>query len=333
LGNEIYVGGKGRLLPPPGYVPVIKSETVAPNGKKLIIYEPPPKLTPRALGGPAIDHAKGKDARLALFEWMRSGESPTFARSFVNRVWAHYFGVGIVHPVDDFSLANPPTNARLLDALAKDFVASKYDIRKLERTILLSRTYQLASAMNDTNKLDRNNFSHAYLRPMLAEVVVDVIGDATGRHDDFGVDAPKGKRAIEVASVRLVDTDLAYVLRTFGRPDRTLACDCERTAEPSLSQTLYRLADPAVMAKVGVAVVKVKGKAPPKEGRLARLLKSDKSDEEALEELFLATLTRPPSKAEREHFAEYRKARKDREEALTDVLLALLNTREFILNH
>src|SRR5947208_15253070 len=113
----------------------------------------------------------GEYARAKRADCMAKLDSPFFARIFVNRVWAHYFGVGLVHPVDDFSLANPPTNARLLDALAADFVASGYDIRRLERTILLSRTYQLGSEPNETNKHDKNNFAHAYIRPLMAEQV------------------------------------------------------------------------------------------------------------------------------------------------------------------
>src|SRR5207249_3106319 len=137
-------------------------------------------LPPKALGGPEIKVDPGKDPRAALFEWMRSPENPFFARSFVNRVWGHYFGVGIVDPVDNFSLANPPSNEKLLDALAQDFIAHEYDIRHLERTILTSRTYQLSSDTNTSNRLDRNNYSHGYVRPMMAEVVVDVLNTALG---------------------------------------------------------------------------------------------------------------------------------------------------------
>jgi hypothetical protein len=363
--TEVYVGGKGRELPPPDWVPIIKEIIIGRNGKKqVVLMSPPPRLLPRALGGPIIPvekgkAEKGKDPRLSLFEWMRSPDNAFFARSFVNRVWGHYFGVGIVDPVDDFSQANPPSNARLLDALAKDFVDSGYDIRRLERTILLSRTYQLSSTMNATNRLDRSNFSHSYLRPLLAEVVVDALGDATGLPDDFGKDAPPGRRAIEVGAVRLLSADLSYALRTFGRPDRAVACDCERGTGPSLAQTLYRMADPVVVQKVGAFVVesRVKGKvgAPP-EGRLAKLLKSKKSTEEVVEELFLATLSRFPTEAERKHLAAHRAAwraraearaptatltpearqardRKEREAVCADALWALLNTREFILNH
>src|SRR4029077_886049 len=124
----------------------------------------------KALGGPEIKFENSKDARVALFDWLKSPDNPFFARSFVNRVWGHYFGVGIVQPVDDFSQANPPSNPKLLDALAKDFIEHKFDLRQIERTILNSRTYQLTFKPNVTNELDRDNFSHAFIRPMMAEV-------------------------------------------------------------------------------------------------------------------------------------------------------------------
>src|SRR2546427_455024 len=137
-------------------------------------------LLPKALGGPVINARKGEDARSILFDWLHAPDNPFFARSFANRVWGHYFGVGIVDPVDNFALANPPSNDRLLDALAKDFVAHHYDIRQLERAILNSRAYQLSHSTNASNRHDRNNYSHAYLRPMMAEVVLDVINSALG---------------------------------------------------------------------------------------------------------------------------------------------------------
>ncbi len=400
--NEVYVGGKGRSLPPPDFVPVVTKVVVgAKNKKQLKLLAPPPRLPAKALGGPAIPTDDGRDAREALFEWLRSPDNPYFARSFVNRVWGHYFGVGIVDPVDNFSLANPPSNPRLLDALAKDFIDHKYDIRRLERAVLNSRTYQLASEMNATNKLDRNNYAHAYLRPMLAEVVVDVVNAALGVTENYSADAPPGSRAIEVASTRIANPDLAFAFRIFGRPDRNLPCDCERTLEPALPQTLYLMTDRTVLDKIRAAVLtpevqaKVKGKKgvpaakgkkappakgkgkkpapakkgkgvvvkgkgkgtlPPQDGRLARLLKSGKDDNQVLEELFLATLSRFPTEAEKKYFADYRAARpaaapadpdespkekkrrelagrSEREQVFADALWALINTREFILNH
>ena len=139
------------------------------NGMEALLRHPDTNrpLPPRALGGPEIPLVEGADPREALFQWMRSPDNPFFARSFVNRVWGHYFGVGLVDPVDNFSLANPPSNEKLLDALARDFIASKFDIRRLERTVLNARVYQLSSAMNETNRLDRNNYSHSFLRQKL----------------------------------------------------------------------------------------------------------------------------------------------------------------------
>jgi hypothetical protein len=367
--NEVYIGGKGRALPDPDFMPVVKQVTF--NAKKKarqVLLYPPTPLPAKALGGPVIRVEKDKDAREALFTWLHDPDNPYFARSFVNRVWGHYFGIGLVDPVDQFSLANPPSNARLLDALARDFVRHKYDIRRLERTILNARVYQLSSTMNETNKRDRNNYSHSFVRPLMAEVVLDILSSALGVPDDFGPDAPAGSRAIEVGPSRVVNPALAHAFRVFGRPDRNLACDCERDMEPALAQTLYRMTDPLVLQKLGTRVVaaRVKGKATAKakgkpaaaslpEGRLAKLLKSTRTDGEVLDELFLATLTRYPSSAEKKHFAEYRAARKaagtnaadttrqknlqaqalrkERAAAFADALWALINTREFILNH
>src|SRR5262249_3099441 len=147
-------------------------------------------LPARALGGPEIKGKPGEDPRVALFDWMRLPDNPFFARSFVNRVWGHYLGVGLVDPVDNFSLANPPSNPKLLDALAKDFVEHRYDIRHLERAILNSCVYQLSSETNAANRLDRRNYAHGYVRPMMAEVVVDVLDAALGVKEKFGPEAP-----------------------------------------------------------------------------------------------------------------------------------------------
>jgi hypothetical protein len=279
-------------------------------------------LPAKALGGPPIKVEKGKDARVELFQWLRAPDNPFFARSIVNRVWGHYFGVGIVDPVDDFSLANPPTNAKLLDALTKDFIEHKYDLRYLEQTILNSRVYQLSSSTNATNKYDRNNYSHAYLRPMMAEVVVDVLNSALGTTENFGPEAPTGCRAIEVGASRVQNPTIAYAFRTFGRPPRTSACDCERAMEPALPQKLFLMTDPALQAKFTA----------PK-GRLKELLDARKSDGVTLDELFLATLSRLPTEADRKWFEDYRKPEKDRQAAFSGALWALINTREFILNH
>jgi hypothetical protein len=227
--------------------------------------------------------------------------------------------------VDDFSLANPPSNPKLLDALAKEFVEGRFDIRRLERTVLNSRAYQLSSAVNPTNRFDKNNYSHAYVRPLMAEVMVDMLNAALGSEEKFGPEAPAGAHAIEVGATR-VNTQVAYAFRIFGRPPRSTACDCERGMEPGLVQKLYLLADPAVLGKLQVS------KGSPR-GRLQSVLETHKDDSAALEELFLATVSRLPTADERSAFAAHRQAQPNREAAFTDVLWALVNTTEFALNH
>jgi len=157
---------------------------------------------------------------------------------------------------------------------------------------------------------------------MMAEVVLDTLNSALGVTENLGADAPAGSRAIEVGSTRLQSQSLAHVLRIFGRPPRSSACDCQRGMDPALPQTLYRMTDPSVLDKL---------KSPA--GRLQQLLRSDKTDDAILEDLFLATLSRLPTDKEKKHFADYRTKRPDRQAAFTDTLWALINTREFILNH
>jgi hypothetical protein len=286
-------------------------------------------LSPKAPAGPEFKFEKGKDARAELHEWLRSPDNPFFARSFVNRIWAQYFGMGLVDPVDDFSQANPPSNARLLDALAKDFVDRKYDIRHIERTILMSRTYQNSSTPNETNRFDKVNFARSYVRPMLAEVVVDVVNDALGTSETFsqgpntGMKALDGKRITEIGSSQLNNPGLTYALRIFGRPPRTTACDCERAMEPALPQTLFRMTDQGLLQKMKLPTNRVN----------SLVQDRNKTDDQVFEELFLATLGRFPKADEIATFKEHRATTNDRGAAFTDVVWALINTREFILNH
>jgi hypothetical protein len=299
--REVFVGGKpGNLTDP---------NTSRP-------------LPPKALGGPEITAGKGADPRVALFEWMRTPDNPFFARSFANRIWGHYFGVGIVQPVDDFSLANPPSNEKLLSVLGREFVSHHYDIRALERIILNSRTYQLSHVPNATNRFDKINFGRAYIRPLMAEVVVDMLDDALGTPETFGPEVAAKARAIEVGASRVQNGAVAYAFRIFGRPPRTTACDCERAMEPGLPQKLFLMADPAMLAKLKTA-----------EDRIRKMLKAKTSDEEMLEDLFLSTLSRLPSEKDRETFARAKKESRDTPALWTDTLWALVNTTEFIFNH
>lgn len=280
-------------------------------------------LNPKALGGRELPLEKEKDVRVGLFEWMRDENNPFFARSFVNRLWGHYFGIGIVHPVDDFSLANPSSNDKLLDAMAKKFVESGYDIRKMEKEILMSRTYQTSSSVNETNKWDNRNYSHAYVRPMMAEVVLDVINTALGTKDNYGRDAPPNSRAIEVGGTTISSSTLREAFRVFGRTPRSVACDCERSTEPTVSYKLYLMADTTLQQKLD-----------PRRNRLKDLIRDkNRTDESIIEELFLCTLSRFPTKDEMKLAKEHIASKGDRTKGLADTLWALINTNEFIFNH
>jgi hypothetical protein len=275
-------------------------------------------LPAKALGGPEV--ALEGDARVRLFDWLAEPDNPYFARAFVNRIWAHYFGVGLVMPVDNFSAANPPSNEPLLDALAKDFVEHRFDIHRVGRVILNSHTYQLSSRPNATNAEDRGNYARAYSRRLMAEVVADALDAALGVAEDFGAGLPSGCRAIEVAPNRVQNEHLAMIFRTFGRPARTATCDCERSAEPAVPQTLFLMSDPILLKKLTT-------------GRLPKLLAEKSTDGEVIEELFLATLSRLPDERETKAALGHVAGKKDRTRAFADVLWALINTREFILNH
>jgi hypothetical protein len=315
-------GAKTPPLPP---LPLVREVFVGTGGGRNGALPHPDTnrpLPPKALGGPEITPVAGQDSRAGLFEWLHTPDNPYFARSFANRVWGHYFGQGIVHPVDDFSLANPPSNEKLLDALAADFVAGKFDLKALERTILQSRTYQLSRVPNETNRYDRVNYAHSYVRPLMAEVVVDALNEALGVKENFGPEVPAGCHAIEVGSSRVQNGSVAYAFRIFGRPPRTTACDCERAMGPGLPQKLFLMADPAMKAKLDDP-----------RNRLRTLLSTKKTDDEVLDELFLATLTRFPTSKERSAFAVVRKDAANRQAAFTDALWALCNTPEFVFNH
>jgi len=252
-----------------------------------------------------------------------ASDNPYFARAIVNRLWGHYLGVGIVNPVDDFNAANPPSNPQLLDWLARDFIDSGFDLKHLHRRILSSRTYQLSWRVSDSNRLDERNFSHALLRRMPAEVVLDAINQVTGSWDDFGSsNAPKGTRAINLAPSRLRGGGPEYALSIFGRPLRTQTCDCERSIETGLAQAMYLLNDEAVNTKINK-----------KDGKLEQLMEQIPDDRALVEELYLSTLSRYPRDEEMLSSLEFLKKAESRRQGAQDLLWSLLNLREFVFNH
>jgi len=294
-------------------------EVYLENGKDRYLPDPATgkPLTPRPPGGPALDEAN--DPREGLVAWMVSRENPYFARNFVNRVWQHYFGRGLVESADEFSDARPPDFPELLDTLAAEFLRGGYDIRQLERLVLSSQTYQRSCVPNDTNPEDESGLARFRRRRPMAEVVADLLHDACGVSPDYAPDAPAGARAVEVASNQPRNALLRRIAKAFGRPARRQLCDCERRSEPVLAESLLLMSDPAILDLA-------------RRGRVAQLAKSKASDAAAVDELYLAVLSRLPNAFERAGPLDYL-AKQERRAGLEGLLWALFNTREFILVH
>ncbi|MEY4246229.1 MAG: hypothetical protein RLZZ245_3814 [Verrucomicrobiota bacterium] len=275
-------------------------------------------MIPKFLGGPKPD-LTGKSRRQAVAEWLASPDNPWFAKNVVNIVWAHFNGVGIVEPVDDVRVSNPPSNPELLDALADKFVTYQYDFKKIVRDICTSRTYQLSTRTNESNSTDNRNFSHAMIRRVRAEVLLDCISQVTSTPNKFK-GLPLGARAVQIADGNTSN----YFLSTFGRATRATVCSCEVKMEPNLSQALHLLNGDTTQQRI-------------RQGKLVEiLLIQKKSPQEIIETLYLTTLSRPPTDAEREKLLAAVGERKEApmiRETLEDIFWALLNSREFIFNH
>jgi mono/diheme cytochrome c family protein len=273
-------------------------------------------MPPKFLGGPSPE-LKGKSRREALAEWLASPDNPWFAKNVANIVWAHFLGVGIVDPVDDMRVSNPPSNPELLDALAKKFIADNYDLKKLVRDICNSRTYQLSTRTNETNITDNRNFSHAMVRRVRAEVLLDCISRVTATPNKFK-GLPVGARAVQIADGNTTN----YFLTTFGRATRATVCSCEVKMEPNLSQALHLLNGDTTQQRI-------------RQGKLVEnLLEAKKEPKEIIRTLYLTALSREPVEMEMEKLlATVQADPKARREALEDIFWALLNSKEFIFNH
>jgi hypothetical protein len=275
-------------------------------------------LPPRFLGGPVAPLRPDEDRREALARWLTAADNPYFARAAVNRIWYHLFGRGIVEPVDDFRSTNPPANEELLDALAAEFVRHGFDRKHLIRTILASRTYQLSSAPAPGNADDQRYFSHARVRLLQAEQLLDAVAAACGSSEKFA-GFPAGTPA-----VALPDGETKHpFLEAFGRPARAMACECERDTDTNLGQALHLVGGRTVQNLVHAPA-----------GRAARLTASALSDEAVIEELFLASLSRRPSAEEVRLLSDrLSRAGSRRRQAIEDVLWALVNHDEFLFQH
>jgi hypothetical protein len=274
-------------------------------------------MKPKALGGPVLDDPVTKDRRVRLASWLASPGNPFFAKSLVNRIWFHLIGRGIVEPVDDFRDSNPSSNDALLEGLTADFVKNGYDLKKLIRSILHSRTYQLSAATNPLNADDGLYFSHAQTRLLPAEVLLDAISTVTATTTSFD-GLPQGARATQIPDGKMENP----FLKTFGRPARELACECERESDSNLSQALQL---------IGGATVN--GKLRDDNGRMARLAKAGRSPEQVTRELYMVALCRDPSPTELAAATKHLTAAKDFRQGVEDLGWVLINSKEFLFRH
>jgi hypothetical protein len=304
------LGRKSFGQPPPYFA----SATVTSGEKNPLTGKAP---EPKYPDGPEPKFTAEDDPRHALVDWMAKPDNPFFARTLANRMWGHFLGRGLYHEVDDLRDTNPPSNPELLDALAKDFVAHKFDVKHVIRTIVNSRVYQLSSEPTDFNKYDRQNFARYYARRLPAEVFLDAVNQSAGA---------KGGFAGVSTSARAVDLPHegfgSYFLDTFDRPKRVTACECERSTGATLAQVLLLANSEEIENKLSAG-----------DGRVAKLVKDKKPVAEAVDELYLTALGRRPTAEEAKRTAEHVAKQASVQQGLEDVLWAILNSKEFMFNH
>jgi hypothetical protein len=275
----------------------------------------------KALDGGPVQAGPEEDPREKLVAWMTDAKNPFFAKAVANRYWAHFFGRGIVDPLDDMRVTNPPSNPELIDALAKDLVDSKYSLKHLIGTICKSRTYQLASTPNEFNKHDKQNYARYYPRRLSAEVLFDAVCQVTNSPTPFGglpQDKHAPKRAIQLPD----ETFTTYFLDVFGRPQRISACECERVSEANLAQALHLLNSDEVQGKLAAA-----------NARPDLLVKDKRQDAEKLQELFLWAFAHEADAAQLQAALDHvNKNATNKKAAYENILWALINTKEFVFN-
>lgn len=303
IGRKAAPGGGQKIFPQPG------SDLNHPRTGESV--------SPAGLGAAPPDLTDSYDRRVQLADWVVAKENPWFARMIVNRLWAHYFGRGLVEPIDDLRATNPATNEPLMNALASHLIEHDYDLRELTFTMLSSRTYQLSARTHPQNAADIQNYSHAAWRPLPAEVLLDANCQATGIAEQFN-GWPEGYRAIQIWDNRMP----SYFFKVFGRPQRVSVCECERGNEPSISQALHLMNSPESVRRIRH-----------RDGVCAQLASSDDEPAKIIERLYLCTLSRFPTQRETQLMLQAFQHSRTRRQAVEDIMWALLNTREFVFNH
>lgn len=302
-------------------------------------------IPPQLPGQPATKPQPEHDRRQSLATWLTQPDNPFFAKALVNRVWFHLHGRGIVEPVDDFRDSNPSANDALLTALAQDFVAHGFRLKPLIRRIVTSRTYQLSPATTSSNQADQRYFSHRFIRPLPAEVLLDAICHVTGVPEPFEIandytigipqgslKLPPGTRAVQLPVndiVTLINTSSKYVryeshafLRAFGQPSRTQTCECDREQHFGRKQALELSIGEMTSSRLAR-----------EDNRLGRLLAAGRSDEEILRTLYLCALSRSPAKNTTASLLKHVSDSPHRRQAWEDILWTILNSQEFIYQH
>jgi hypothetical protein len=287
---------------------------------------------PAPLDGDPIDPSSPVDRREYLASWMTSPDNPYFTKAIVNRVWANFFGVGLVQPIDDLRISNPASNPELFDALAEYVREKKFNLKDLMREILLSKTYALSSVVNESNKNDKRFFSHYYPKRLMAEVLHDAVCQATAVPTTFneiefpGADSaktdfyPAGTKAIQLYDSAVMN----YFLKSFGRNQRRITCECERSDESSVVQVLHLSNGKTVNEKLASD-----------KGIVAQWMSGTWAPADIVEQAYWRSVSRPPTVEERNRLVSELEAipAEERRTALEDLLWSLLSSREFIFNH
>lgn len=305
FGNDtiVYVRDDGEVVNPA----TGKVAPPAPLGLHLTALEKKGQYNPDARG----------DRRGILADWITSPQNPWFARNWANRYWAYLMGTGLVNPIDDLRVTNPPTNPQLLDLLARSLIQYHFNIKHFLRVLCLTRTYQRSSEATLQNAKDTLFFTHYVPRRLPAEVLADAIDKACGTTPHYP-GLPAGVRAVDLPDSN-VGSDF---LNVFGKPQRLTSCECERTDKPNLSQALELMNGNDINNKVNSS-----------EGRISELIKEGASDNTIINELYLSTLGRLPTPRERNIILGALVFCEHREHVFQDVLATLLSTKEFLFNH
>jgi hypothetical protein len=301
---------------------------VASEARELYVYDdpnaPPAKhlltgaLMPAKFLGGASPDVKGKDPREALAEWLTAKDNPLFRQNMANRIWANFFGRGIVDPVDDVRISNPPSNRELLEALGQHLADYDFDAKKLMRDICNSRTYQLSSDANASNKDDDQMFSHAHLRRLRADVLLDTIAQVTNTPSSFN-EEPAGLRATQLYEGSRRSG--SYFLKTFGLSQRDSVNVSETRSEPTLAQALHLVNGDTIQGKIDKSPV------------IQELLAQKKKPEEIIDALFIRAVSRKPSEPEKKKLLALVQPTPNDRKAYDDIFWALLNSTEFAFNH